>query len=315
MGCCGHSIHSGEERAGGTVNLLTPKKKRSSLFWIITGFIGAACVGLLDFLTGWELSFSLFYLLPIVLVTWYAGRNPGLVFSVLCGLVWFVVDSLSGHVYSYPAFRAWNAIIRLSFFVVVTLLLPSLKALGREKELARQDHLTGAANRRHFFEAVQMELDRSQRYKHAFTIAYIDIDDFKAVNDRFGHNVGDDLLRAVVQRVRRLLRKSDLLARLGGDEFIVLLPVTGRAVAELTVTKIQTALTDEMRSHNWPVTFSIGALTCTDAHLTSDELIKKADELMYSVKMKGKNGIAYGIHAGGIGARGRERREAARRRS
>jgi diguanylate cyclase (GGDEF)-like protein len=273
-----------------------PFENKGNFFWLALGMIIAICVGILDYLTGWELSVSLFYLFPIVLVTWYTNKNAGLVFSGISALMWFLADVSSGHAYSEPVLRYWNALIRLGFFVVVTLLLPTLKALGKEKALARKDHLTEAANRLSFFETVQYELNRSQRSKEAFTLAYIDIDDFKLVNDRFGHQVGDELLRAVVRRIRARLRKTDFLARLGGDEFIILFPQTGQAVAEMVVTKVRNALTDEMRSHEWPVTFSIGALTCLDAHLTSDELVRKADELMYAVKMEGKNGIKYGTH-------------------
>jgi diguanylate cyclase (GGDEF)-like protein len=85
---------------------------------------------------------------------------------------------------------------------------------------------------------------------------------------------------------------------LGGDEFIILLPEAGPEAAQAAATKMQGALLDEMQSHNWPVTFSIGTLTCLDGRLTPDELIVKADDLMYSVKKNGKSGIAYGIVGG-----------------
>ena len=257
-----------------------------------------AGVGVADFLTGSELVFSLFYLIPIVLATWFSGRNLGLALSGTSAITSFTADALAGPFYSQPGILYWNAAVRLSFFVVVTLLLPALKALQHEKQVARLDDLTGAANRRHFYEVAQTELDRSQRYEHPFTIVYIDIDSLKSVNDQWGHRIGDQLLCAVVHRAKRHLRKTDFLARLGGDEFIVLLPETDQEAAQITVSKIQFALLDEMRRHNWPVTFSIGALTCLDAHLTTDELIKKADDLMYSVKKNGKNAIAYAIYAG-----------------
>jgi diguanylate cyclase (GGDEF)-like protein len=173
-----------------------------------------------------------------------------------------------------------------------------LQALKREREVARLDDLTGAANRRYFFEMAQIELDRSQRYKHPFNIVYIDIDDFKNVNDQWGHEVGDQLLRAVVQLVQRHVRKTDFLARFGGDEFVLLLPETDQAAAQITVSKLRSALLDKMRYYNWPATFSIGVLTCIDVHLGLDELIREADNLMYSVKKNGKNGIAYAVHSG-----------------
>jgi diguanylate cyclase (GGDEF)-like protein len=273
-------------------------EKRSSLFWIITGSISVVGVGVADIATGRELAFSLFYLAPIALITWFSGRTLGFVISVASAVMWFIADVSAGQSYSQPVIRYWNAVARLGFFVAVTLLLPALRALEREKGLARTDHLTGVANRRRFFEVAQTELDRSQRYKRPFTIAYIDIDGFKTVNDQWGHSAGDKLLCAVVNRAKSQFRKTDFIARLGGDEFVVLLPETDQHTARIAVPKIQDTLIDEMRRNDWPVTFSIGVLTIVEAQITTDELIKRADSLMYSVKKDGKNAIAYAIYAG-----------------
>lgn len=279
------------------INMLEHLENRSSLFWAITGAIFIVAVGVADIVTGNELAFSLFYLIPIVLVTWYSGRTLGFVVSVASAVMWLIADVFSGQSYSQPVIRYWNAVVRLGFFVVVTLLLPALKALEREKNLARTDHLTGIANRRQFFEVAQTELDRSQRYKRPFTIAYIDLDGFKTVNDQWGHGIGDKLLRAVVNRAKSHLRKTDIMARLGGDEFIGPLPETDQATARMAVPKLHNSLMDEMRRNDWPVTFSIGVLTCLDAKISTDELIKKADSLMYSVKKNGKNAIVYAVYA------------------
>jgi diguanylate cyclase (GGDEF)-like protein len=188
--------------------------------------------------------------------------------------------------------------VRLGFFILVSFLLPALKEREREKEIARRDDLTGAANRRQFFEVAQAELERFQRYQHPFTIVYFDIDDFKTVNDQRGHQIGDQLLCSVVNRAKLVLRKTDFLARLGGDEFVALLPETDAEAAHIVVSKLQHALLEEMHSNNWPATCSIGVMTYLDAHLTMDELINKADAVMYSVKKNGKNAIAYAIYAG-----------------
>ncbi|MDD5274370.1 MAG: GGDEF domain-containing protein, partial [Methylovulum sp.] len=251
-----------------------------------------AGIGIADFMTGSELSFSLFYLLPIVLVTWFSGRSFGLAISVIAAITWLVADTLAGHIYSHAIISYWNALMRLGFFVVVTLLLPALKALEHERENARVDYLTGAVNRRAFFELAETELNRSQRYKYPFTIAFIDLDGFKIVNDHYGHNTGDHLLCAVVKRANGQLRKSDCIARLGGDEFILLLPQTDLVAAQMTVSRIQSALLDEMKHHGWPVTFSIGFLTYRQGSITAEELIDRADNLMYTVKKNGKNAIA-----------------------
>jgi diguanylate cyclase (GGDEF)-like protein len=273
-------------------------EKKSALSWMATGCLFVASIGILDIATGSEISFSLFYLIPIALAGWFSGRNLGLAISVISALMWFIADVLAGQSYSLPIIRYWNAAVRLGFFVLVSLLLPKLKALEREKAIARLDDLTGAANRRHLFEVAQAELDRSQRYKRPFTIAYIDLDGFKAVNDQSGHRTGDKLLCAIASVAKSHLRKTDLVGRLGGDEFILLLPEIGHDAARVTVRKIQSALLDEMRRNHWPVTLSIGVVTYVDGPITVDELIRRADELMYSVKETGKNAIAYATCAG-----------------
>lgn len=273
-------------------------ENRSSIFWMTVGCLVVSGVAIADVETGSEISFSFFYLIPIVLVAWFSGKALGLTVSVISSVAWYMADSLGGASYSYPAIRYWNAAVRLGFFVVVTLLLPALKALEREKEIARIDDLTGAANRRHLLEVAQNELERSRRYKHPFTIAYIDVDGFKAVNDRFGHQAGDELLCSIVRRAKSHLRKTDLLGRFGGDEFMLLLPEISHDAAQMTVKKIQSALQDEMGRCHWPVTFSIGAVTYQDGPMTADELIGRADDLMYSVKKKGRDAIACSVYAG-----------------
>jgi len=280
------------------MNLIAFLNKRSIFFWVITGLIGVLSVGVANFLTGWELSFSIFYLIPIVLVTWFTGRNLGLVMSIASTVAWFSADILSGQPYSQPIFPYWNAGVRLVFFILVSFLLPALKEREHEKDIAHHDSLTGAANRRQFFEVAQAELVRFQRYKRPFSIIYFDIDNFKTVNDQWGHQIGDKLLCTIANQTKHTLRKTDFLARLGGDEIVAILPETGQEEARIVVSKLQNSLLGEMRSHNWPVTFSIGAMTCLDAHLTADELLSKADALMYSVKKNGKNAIAYAIYTG-----------------
>ena len=144
------------------MNLFSDLQKRSSLFWCVTGLILVAVVGAFDFWTGHELAFSLFYLIPILLVTWFTGRKPGLVIGLASAVAWFAADALAGQTYSQPIIGYWNAAVRLGFFVIVVFLLPALKELGREKEMARTDDLTGVANRRFFFELLQKELNRSR---------------------------------------------------------------------------------------------------------------------------------------------------------
>jgi diguanylate cyclase (GGDEF)-like protein/PAS domain S-box-containing protein len=172
------------------------------------------------------------------------------------------------------------------------------KAYEYEKELARVDPLTGAANQRSFYELAQREIERSRRYKHPFTIGYFDLDDFKAINDKFGHKVGDEILSAVVKHATGHLRKTDLFARLGGDEFAFLLPETGPELAQTIISKFQKDIVFRIQEIYGRVTFSIGVLTCIDSSLTLEEILKLVDDLMYAVKREGKAGIKYAVYRG-----------------
>jgi diguanylate cyclase (GGDEF)-like protein len=281
------------------MNFLTRLEKRSRFFWIIVACILIIVVGLLDFLTGNEVAVSLFYLIPIALVTWRAGRRFGIAASVVSALVWLVTAIASGPTHLPATIDAWNTFIVLSFFLVVVGLLSALrKALEHERGLAQTDYLTGAVTPRFFFELLQMEIDRSRRYNHPFTIAYIDIDDFKSVNDRFGHVTGDQVLFQMVAQTRQHLRNTDLVARLGGDEFAVLLPETGQESAQVILSKIHSGILAGMETGHWPVTISIGVLTCVFPPVTTQETISLVDEVMYSVKHAGKNAIKFSIYHG-----------------
>lgn len=269
-------------------------EKRGGAFWLAAGFILVSLVAWLDALTGYEVSFSLFYLLPIALAAWFGGRRCGILVTFLSVMGWIVADDLAGHAYSHPAIQYWNGSIRLGFFLSTALLVSALKAaLDREQGLSRIDSLTGAANKRQFNERLQTELKRARRYGHPLTLAYVDLDNFKQVNDDFGHSEGDKVLFTIVQKAQEALRTSDMVARLGGDEFAFLLPETGEAEARVCMEKIRAQLLEEMQMRNWPVSFSIGVLTCLADVQSEDALIRQADQLMYAVKNSGKNAIRY----------------------
>ena len=164
--------------------------------------------------------------------------------------------------------------------------------------MARTDYLTGAINSRFFYDLVQMEIIRFQRYQHAFTIVYFDIDDFKSVNDRFGHAVGDQVLASVAHLAGKHLRKADVFARLGGDEFALLLPETDQQSAQVVLSKIQGDIADGMQPINLSMSLSIGMLTCVEAPNSPEKLVSMVDDLMYSVKRSGKNAVKHSIYTG-----------------
>ena len=273
-------------------------KKVSKTVWIVLGVLLLSTVAFLDYITGTEFSFSLFYLLPIILISWAISERLGLVFAILGSCVWIAVDIWSGNsnrtsnLFAYM----WNATARLGFFMLPVFMIRLNRALQREQELARTDFLTGVLNARFFHELAQMESNRSVRYKRPFTIAFIDVDNFKSINDTFGHTTGDIVLRTIAMNIKTHLRRTDIVARVGGDEFVVLLPETNAQTAPVVISNMQRALLNEMNVNGWSITFSIGVLTLSDPRLSVDNMIGRADRLMYIVKNSGKNNIQYAIH-------------------
>ncbi|MCR4315989.1 MAG: GGDEF domain-containing protein [Planctomycetes bacterium] len=264
-------------------------KARSLTIIIAAALILTAGVGALDHFTGFELSFSIFYLLPVVFVSWYVNR-AGYVIAIVCASVWLVVDQSSGHEYSHPLIPYWNSVVRMSFFLLISLLLQRIKAhVLKEETLARVDGLTGAMNSRAFLEAADRLVALSARSRKPFTLAYIDIDDFKKVNDTKGHSEGDRALKAVARTLMASVRGADISARLGGDEFAVFLPDTDTAEATVALDRIRENLTLSAKEGEWAIGFSIGAAVFKSPPAKIEEALKLADELMYAVKNSGKN--------------------------
>ena len=278
---------------------MTSLAKKGKPFWAIASFIAIALIGIVDYFTGYEISLSLFYLIPISAIAWFVGIGPGIWASAVCTLVWVAGDIAAEQVYFYTFIYAWNALMRLGLYICVVLLISMLKkAILREQALNRTDKLTGAANSHCFWDLAQMEIERSSRYKRPLTVAYLDLDRLKTINKKFGYSEGDAVLRTVVGICKKYLRTTDLVARLGDDEFALLLPETPQEGAEIAMTTLQLALVEEMQKNNWPVTFSIGVLICATVPRTVEETIEIADSLIYSAKKGGKNAICYATYIG-----------------
>lgn len=274
-------------------------EKRSKPFWVSTGLAFVIILGIIDYFTGYEVSFSLFYLIPIFTVVWFTDGRMGLLLSSASAVVWFIADYSAGLSYSHLSVYIWNTIIRMGFFSVVSILGSNLKKSYKlNQELARSDYVTGAVSIRYFYELAQIEISRFQRYHRPFALAYIDLDDFKSINDRLGHSVGDRVLRSVTDSVRQQIRPSDTLARLGGDEFALLMPETSEEAAKLVISRLHSSLANEMLKNGWMVTFSVGVVICNETPKSVDDIVKIADDTMYSVKSTSKNDVSYRVYAG-----------------
>ena len=271
-------------------------ERQNKLLLLSMSIIFIILLGIVDYFTGYEVSFALFYLLPVSLVAWFAGKKAGFFIAIIAAATWHAANSLAGELFSNPFIPYWNTATRLGFFTIVTFILSKLKfALEHERSLSHTDYLTGVGSSRAFYDIASMELSRARRYARSLTLSYIDLDNFKYINDHFGHNVGDAVLRVVGQTILRNLRSSDTVARLGGDEFVVLFPETASDAAQMVLYKIQRLLVDEMQRNAWPISFSIGAVTYVEAAESVDKMIQMADNLMYVAKRNGKNRIEHKV--------------------
>lgn len=260
--------------------------------WLLTGLalIGLGIVGFFDYFTGTDYSFSVFYLFIVVASAWYQGRKSAFLVSVAGTVIWFAAAIASWeYVDDYPLSLFWNDLVELTHFLFAAFVISTLKALlNASEKTSRIDPLTGIANRRLFYEVANIEIVRADRTSEPFTIMYIDVDNFKTVNDTQGHDEGDLLLIAVASTIRHQIREIDTVARLGGDEFSVLLPAAANDAAYVVGRKLKLALADAIETR-WPVTFSIGMVTYTTAPESVECMIRQADQVMYEVKKSGKN--------------------------
>jgi len=167
------------------------------------------------------------------------------------------------------------------------------RLVARLQEQSLTDELTGVANRRAFLDVAAREIERSRRYRHELSLAYLDIDAFKAANDRFGHAAGDRVLIALAGIARVTARSVDTVARIGGDEFVILMPETDALAALPLAERLRTACSRAAGLGAAPVTCSVGLVTFERAPGDIEELLTSADALMYEAKAAGGDGVRH----------------------
>jgi diguanylate cyclase (GGDEF)-like protein len=259
------------------------------LCWILGGILLVLAVTWVDFASAEELHLFPLYFFPIALVTLKVDRWAGVVLSLLAAVGWEISNYWVNLATIPTVIHFVNGLVIAVTFLTISLLLSEIRRrLEWEKTLSRSDALTGVANGRLFFERAAEEIDRSRRYGHPLSVAFIDLDDFKRVNDELGHAAGDDLLRRAAEAIRDAVRASDLVARIGGDEFAVLFVETGVEAVEAGE-KLRRAVSSAMNSGGWAVTASVGVVSFVDPPERVDDLLRAADELMYEAKDRGKN--------------------------
>jgi len=172
--------------------------------------------------------------------------------------------------------------------VKVSICLSNVMAHEQLKLLAYSDPVTGVYNRHVMERQLQREFKLAKRYGNPLSVVFLDLDNFKAVNDRYGHDLGDDLLRYVAKHLSKECRGSDVVARFAGDEFVIILPNTTANSAQTLVDRLQTFLSKHplnSKGISIQVSFSAGVATMEDRTVTdAGSLLKRADELLYQAK-------------------------------
>lgn len=261
---------------------------------LAVALLGVVIVGVLDYLGGYEVAFSVFYLAPVAVAAWYSGRRSGVAVAAVSCISWYLADAGAGHAYSHPAIPVWNAFVRLGFFLITALLLAALRAgLVLQHRLARADGLTGLSARRAFEERLQHDLALARRRGSDLSLAFVDLGDFKSINDTRGHAEGDRVLRSVGRAMKAALREADSAARLGGDEFALVLPDTGAERARQVIDKVLLAIRAGLQTDGLAaLSCSVGVVTFQQPPASPEDGVAAADALMYEVKRQGKGAVA-----------------------
>ncbi len=204
----------------------------------------------------------------------------------------------------YPLGGLLYAAIALTGVVLIrqlTVMGENLRLVGNLREMATTDSLTGLLNRRAFFELAEREFARYQRYRHPLCAVMVDVDSFKEINDRFGHQAGDAVLAGVARQCRQELRRVDIAARFGGDELVLLLPETGLDDALWVVQRLRQAVA-EMRlpsgEHLLRTTISAGVASA-DGCASLEALLRRADQALYQAKQGGRDRVTVFEHSPG----------------
>ncbi|PQO43991.1 GGDEF domain-containing protein [Blastopirellula marina] len=265
---------------------------------ILIACIFCVVIGLLDIVLGNEFPVSSLCLPFVVAICWVASLQTAIVLSLLCAVAWIIDDAfyLNSSSPGVTMAELWHTGVHASFFLVVVSVVWRLRcAYERERMFARIDSLTGLLNITAFNDTAEREAARCRRSNSPLTVAFIDCDNFKAVNDTLGHRTGDRLLKAIAKTLCLSVREMDAVGRLGGDEFALLLPEASQEQAEVIISRVRERLNEAMEAEKWPVTFSIGVAVYHQPELDADALLHGADKLMYDVKRSAKDGVAFEV--------------------
>jgi len=238
-----------------------------------------------------EIRLGIIYIVPVLLVTWSDGLGWGLAFAA--GTI-VLREVVAWEQLPRATPVLWRVVNATGYVAVLGVAMAGLQRLRSIQEqlsrLATHDPLTGLVNGRAFSARLTQELERNRRYPRPLALLYLDLDDFKVINDSHGHQTGDAVLRLVAEAMRSSVRQADIVGRLGGDEFAVLMPETDAALADQAAKRLATGLRSVFKGTP-TVTASIGVVSCAAADANTDDLLRRADQAMYDAKKAGKDRV------------------------
>lgn len=272
----------------------------STSFAVFLCYIGTAIAGYINYIIG-DYAVTLLYFIPIYFAIKQLDKAYCRLFTIISSIINFIIGALvysgtsvyGGYGFTLVSLRTWNSVETSSIILLTGYLFYSLRYDSKQlDEAANIDYLTGLLNRSSFYKLAGYELTNCRRYGRQFTAALIDIDDFKSINDTYGHDVGDQVIKIVAVNIRNVLRNSDIIARVGGDDFIVMLPETGAGSIDV-FNKIVKSINSKFVNKPCQINLSIGAVTFNTPPKSVDEMLTITDSKMYVAKMNGKNNISH----------------------
>jgi diguanylate cyclase (GGDEF)-like protein len=252
----------------------------------LLSMVGIAAI---DVVAGRAISIFILYLIPIGFAT-QVGRRAGFVTSLASAFISVAVDLLEGQLDPSVELVLWNGSVRFALFLIVS---NAVSAVILMQQYVDTDYLTGLLNRRGFYKYADKEIHRSRRMGRGFSVVYLDIDNFKPINDRFGHKAGDRLLQSVARALQQTCRKTDLIARLGGDEFAIVLTDTSFEASVAVIKHLCHSLQVAISSGGWGVTPSFGVATYEETPESVDAALEWTDRLMYDAKQRGGDSVTH----------------------
>ena len=266
-------------------------KKEPRFIWLLSVF-AIAFISVTISLANNHVDLRLLFVIPVLLASWYGGRKTGATIALLSAIA-LLTTNFSLHFYNVNAISAaYDLLVALLVYLFISIIVTNFRNVHSVEIVAADtDTLTGVSSSRKFYADLENEINRSRRYGHPFSLVYLDVDDFKKINDTLGHPIGDELLIRLSKSLQTSLRATDIIARIGGDEFVCLLPETEHIAAKSALLKAEKALKGSMEKYGWDVSFSIGVITFEKPPDDAGQAVKLVDDLMYKVKRSSKNDI------------------------